>query len=205
MTAIHQAQDDQQQTRPAARAGATIPVLAVTERQMTVMRVVQMRVFQPVDLLTPTITSAPVPLIAQPISGDMPLTLEVLLEVTGPASDNPTVCGAHFYARHVGTGQKLLLGLAHASLVSNCYRFTLANVILKPGAYHVQILCDDRRGSGHRLSRTAAAAYHVSITPQVRRRSKNADLLNLTSPSSEALHRRYKHAESVLRREYHCK
>jgi len=139
MTAMHHAQDDHQQTRPAAPAGATIPVLAVTERQMTVTRVVQVRVFQPVDLPTPYITSAPVPLIAQPIRADMPLTLEALLEVTGPASDNPTVCGAHFYARHLGTGQKLLLGLTHAALVSNCYRFTLANVILMPGAYHVQI------------------------------------------------------------------
>jgi len=137
------------QDQSPATDGVTIPVLAMTEPQTKVeMHVVQVRIVQPVDNTTPYITSTPAQLIAQPIKSDMPFTLEAILEATGPASGNPAVYGAHFYARDLGTGQKSLIGQTQSALASNLYRFVLPRVSLEPGMYRVQICVSIRGAAG---------------------------------------------------------
>ena len=139
---IAQAQDQR-----AAMEEATLPVLAMTEQQTKVeMDVIQVRIFQPADQAVPYITSRPVQMIAQPIKAYEAFAFEAILEDTGPTSGSPAFYSAHFYARDLGTGQKTLLGQAQSALTNNLYRVALANIVLQPGTYRIQI-CVTLRGA----------------------------------------------------------
>ena len=129
--------------------GLTLPVLAMTEPHISVeMVVVQVRIYQPIYQPTPIIVSAPVQLIVQPIQAQTSFKLEAFLVATNPTSNQPTYYGAHLYARDLSTGRKLWLGQTQSVPAGGLYRFTLANIMLNPGTYHVQIFLTIRGAVG---------------------------------------------------------